>query len=347
MREPVRWREGAFEATGMAEDAGDNDPVLAGLLAAGDDEQRDHEIEHLIATHALPVVDRILASSLRRTGEDVRGVLEDLRGDVVVRLLHRLQLLAEKRGRPIHRFADYAAVVAYHRFDDFLRAAHPARTALGNRLRYLLTSDPRYAFWPRPDGAIVAGLASWQRDQRRPAEPPASLPPRPGSTGLTGLGELVAIAFARADGPLELSALIGLVADAAGIAEPLLVPEAATPLASPEPSALAQLESRQYLQQLWREILELPVRQRVAVLLNLRDYQSDSVVRLLPLTGIATQEEIAAAVEIGRDEFARLWEQLPLPDDRLAEILGSTRQQVINLRKSARERLARRMARFV
>jgi hypothetical protein len=41
--------------------------------------------------------------------------------------------------------------------------------------------------------------------------------------------------------------------------------------------------------------------------------------------------------------FAGLWSRLPLDDASIAELLNITRQQVINLRKCARERLARRM----
>jgi hypothetical protein len=42
-------------------------------------------------------------------------------------------------------------------------------------------------------------------------------------------------------------------------------------------------------------------------------------------------------------EFAGLWNELPLADDAIARRLGLMRQQVVNLRKSARERLGRRM----
>jgi hypothetical protein len=43
------------------------------------------------------------------------------------------------------------------------------------------------------------------------------------------------------------------------------------------------------------------------------------------------------------DEFAAMWNRLPLDDLTIAERLGVNRQRVINLRKSARERLTRRM----
>ncbi len=42
-------------------------------------------------------------------------------------------------------------------------------------------------------------------------------------------------------------------------------------------------------------------------------------------------------------ELATLWQELPLEDARIAVILDVTRQQVINLRRTARERLQCRM----
>jgi hypothetical protein len=47
------------------------------------------------------------------------------------------------------------------------------------------------------------------------------------------------------------------------------------------------------------------------------------------------------------DRFAELWNDLPLDDARIAELLKLTRQQVINARKSGRERLARRLKGFI
>jgi len=47
------------------------------------------------------------------------------------------------------------------------------------------------------------------------------------------------------------------------------------------------------------------------------------------------------------ESFAEVWNDLPLEDARIAELLGLTRQQVINARKSGRERLARRLRGFI
>jgi hypothetical protein len=104
------------------------------------------------------------------------------------------------------------------------------------------------------------------------------------------------------------------------------------------------IEQRQLLQLLWREICQLPRRQRVALLLNLKNPHGINIITLLPATGIATFEQIALTLEIPAAEFEKLWADLPLDDLRLAAYLGATRQQVINLRRTARECLLKRMS---
>ena len=114
-------------------------------------------------------------------------------------------------------------------------------------------------------------------------------------------------------------------------------------LADPAPDAALVFERRTYLSRLWQEIRQLPPRQAAALILNLRDGQGGNAAALLPLTGIATLREMAGAVGLPPEKLAEIWHLLPLEDSALAGLLGVTRQQVINLRKSARERLARRM----
>jgi DNA-directed RNA polymerase specialized sigma subunit len=117
-------------------------------------------------------------------------------------------------------------------------------------------------------------------------------------------------------------------------------------LADTRPDASVENERRVYLEKLWNEITDLPTRQRAAVLLNLKDASGRGVIDLWLGVGVATVEKIASVLEMTLEAFAAIWNDLPLDDNRIAEILGLTRQQVINLRKSARERLARRMKGF-
>jgi hypothetical protein len=154
--------------------------------------------------------------------------------------------------------------------------------------------------------------------------------------------------------PIELDALVNTVAELQGIKDQVAPGTrdddeesalATERLADNRTNIATELEQRLYLQRLWAEILELPVRQRSALLLNLK-IEGESVITLLPLIGIASVRQIAEAVAIPAEQFAELWNELPLEDAVIARQLKVTRQQVINLRKSARERLWRHMKIF-
>ena len=63
----------------------------------------------------------------------------------------------------------------------------------------------------------------------------------------------------------------------------------------------------------------------------------------MPATGIASWPQIAAVLEMDDDRLQALVPGLPHDDHTIAGLLQVTRRQVINLRKCARERLARRL----
>jgi len=107
-----------------------------------------------------------------------------------------------------------------------------------------------------------------------------------------------------------------------------------------------ELETRENLTQVWREVQELPVQQRMALLLNLRDVDGMNALALFVLLNVVGLNEIAAVLDMTLQRLSELWNELPADDLTIAAMLGKTRQQVINMRKSARERLARRMRKW-
>ena len=148
--------------------------------------------------------------------------------------------------------------------------------------------------------------------------------------------------------PIDLSRLTALVAEITGSREPSWV----TPSANceeeipglppdPAPSAAMRLELRQRVERLWTEVLLLSARHRNALLLSARA-PSGAAVWLVVDLGVASFREVAGALETTPQELAELWNRLPLEDLEIAARLGLDRQQVINLRSTARERLARR-----
>ena len=98
---------------------------------------------------------------------------------------------------------------------------------------------------------------------------------------------------------------------------------------------------REWLAGLWEQIGKLNRNQRAALLLNLRTPDGGCAASLLVMTGVVSVRKIAQAVEMPAEEFVELWKRLPLSDIEIAEMLTLTRQQGINLRTCARERLAR------
>jgi hypothetical protein len=166
------------------------------------------------------------------------------------------------------------------------------------------------------------------------------------------LAETVKSIFDYAGGPIEFDELVTAVAAIQGISdqpvEALAEDEdGGFDPATPDPDPAWRVEKKMFLQRLWEELTQLPVNQRAALLLNLKDASGFGCITLFPAIGIATIRQLAAALEFPAERLAELWNDLPIEDARIAELLGLTRQQVINARKSGRERLARRLKGFI
>jgi DNA-directed RNA polymerase specialized sigma24 family protein len=158
--------------------------------------------------------------------------------------------------------------------------------------------------------------------------------------------------YERSRPPARVLALVAALAALLGVRDQPFesLPESeatAALLPAPESDPAWQIEKRIFLQRLWEELRLLPPNQRAALLLNLKDAGGTGCITLFPATGVATLRQLADALGMAADDFARLWNELPLEDARIAELLGLTRQQVINARKSGRERLARRLKGFI
>lgn len=345
-----------------------SDALLSPFLHATSDAESEI-LTRLLAEQAGPVIRGIIRSKLSAYGamdDHLRWQdAEDVYGEVVAQLLGRLRACKTSAGsEAIGDFRSYVAVTTYNVCYHHLRLKYPQRWRLKNRVRYLLTHQREFALWESADGAWLCGFAAWHaqgEDSPAHAGQLRQLRDAPQTLTLAGteyedmrrvvLANLLSAIFQRIGAPVELDALVNTVADLQGIKDlPIATnPEQGKasagrgePPSDPRANVAAVVERRSYLQRLWSEIVLLPLAQRAALLLNLRDVQ-EGVIVLLPLTGVATIRQIAEAVAIPAEEFARLWNNLPLDDAAVAVRLGVTRQQVINLRKSARARLARRM----
>ncbi len=270
-------------------------------------------------------------------------------------LLHKFRKQPE--ANPIADLRGMAAVIAHRTCARWMRRQFPERHALKNRLHYLVTRQRGLALWQNAEGQLLAGFAAWQ-EQNKPAirQLPNPLPAHlraPTSGHSQGLADTVAAIFNHAGSPVDFDELVSSLVTLLGISDqPIeslaededqvaLVPDTA------EPDPAWKIEKKMFLQRLWEELEQLPRNQRAALLLNLKESSGFGCITLFPAMGIATLRQLAAAVEMSAEGFAEIWNELPMEDARIAELLGLTRQQVINARKSGRERLARRLKGFI
>jgi hypothetical protein len=240
-----------------------------------------------------------------------------------------------------------------------LRKKYPERHKLKNKIRYLLSRQTGFDLWEADGGRWLAGYSAWRNTDwsgYRTWETDAA---EGAGLGLESdvqdsrhsvgarFAALIDRMFSQAGHPIELDALVSAIASICGIkdqsAESAERSEAVEEPADPGIALDEAMDNRALASRLWAEIRELPLRQRTALLLHLKDLQGQSVLTLLPRIRVASIREIAATLEVDPYQMASLWNELPLEDSVIAERLQATRQQVINLRKSARERLTRRL----
>lgn len=340
------------------------DPLLAGLRAAagrGPGAASD-ALGELLLGEAAPLLWRTIRSQLAGVPPADQ---EEVHAAALLRLTERLQ--AWMAGDPeveIESLRAYVAATGANGCRAWLRARHPERTRLQNQLRYLLRHDPELALWEGPGGALLCGLTTWRG---RTPETGAAVadPPQAHDLALSGpaqavpLPQLVRRLLLWRGHPWAFRDLQTAVAELLGIRDRTLLSlsgegeaagepdggEGQPGLDPPETRAGAQreLEGRQFLAALWAEVRELPLGQRRALLLNLRDDQGRDRLALLTLTGLATRSDLARILELSESELGELWEELPLDDRTIAGRFDLTPRQVINLRKSARARLGRRL----
>jgi DNA-directed RNA polymerase specialized sigma24 family protein len=344
------------------------DELLVPFLQAADDETSQRLLAHLISRHAEPIIQGITKYKLRgppeRAAANLHGLdAEDVHAEILLNLLSRLLDLKKNRHlNPIANFRSYVAVISYNACHKHLRQRYPKRHSLKNRLRYLLTHQAAFIIWEGANSEQFCGLTAWGK-KRRPAstgrveqliqfgqENEAGVLAKQGHEDLS---RLVINILKSVGGPVELDELVTAVAHRMGIKDVTIriddsdkERDFSKQLVDTRSTIEADLDRRSYLQGLWKEIADLPPRQSAALLLNLRDAEGGDCTRLFVFSGVATMRQIALALDLPAERLAELWNDLPLEDANIAQMLGVKRQQVINLRKCARERLARRMKWF-
>jgi hypothetical protein len=336
-----------------------SDSMLAPFLAAKSESISDDLLRAIIDQHAEPIIRRILRSKLRVSLNE-RGTPQnqdalEIAGDLRATIISTLRTLRQNPNQTaIANFSDYVAIKTYSACADYFREKHPQRSRLKSLLRRRLRQNPRFALWQAEDKRWYAGFSGRQESGSEAEELDASesvTRPTDGKQNAAQMksDEFLDVLFERSGRPIVFDEVVKIAAETWHIHD---LPtesidtgdsERDDQLTSSEPRVDLALEQRLFFEQVWLEVCQLPVLQRAALLLNLRDSRDGGVISFLPFLGVATKEDLARLLEMPYADFQRVWNDLPLDDSRIAQMFGITRQQVINLRKTARERLARRM----
>ena len=326
----------------------DCDPLLADFLRAND-AGTDAALRVLLEEEAAPVIRRVLFRARRGTAES-----EDVASAIREQLIRQLIALRGGERDPIRDFRGYVAGVSYSAWADHLRRTHPQRSMLLNRVRYLLEKSApqsRLAIWPGEAGESLCGFTDWKTQTQAAPSPKHQwllVDPRAATASTFGgqvlrrqdLVWAVPKLFTWLGRPIELSDLVSALAE---ILELRDEPESASDdqeLVSSSASPQEEAIWKEYLFWLWRELEKLSARQLAAFLFG------SNVLREFELLGIGSIRTLAPRFAMAPERLATLWQQLPLDDLAIASELRCSRQQVINLRRVARDTLGRAWREF-
>jgi hypothetical protein len=328
-----------------------SDSMLTPFLTAKSESISDELLRAIIDEHADPIIKKIVRSKLRvslngRGTQQNQDALE-IAGDMRASIISTLRALRQNPNQTaIANFSDFVAIKTASACADYFREKHPQRRRLKNLLRRRLRQNPRFALWQAEDKRWYAGFS---QDTGSKAEAPDASDSTDGRLSAAQMksDEFLGVLFERSGRPIVFDEVVKIAAETWHIHDPPAESidgyERDDQFTSSEPRVDLALEQRLFFEQVWFEVCQLPVLQRAALLLNLRDSRDGGVISFLPFLGVASKEELARLLEMPYADFQKVWNELPLDDLRIAQMFGITRQQVINLRKTARERLARKM----
>ncbi len=328
-----------------------SDSLLAEFLTVEDAASRERALRVLLEREAAPIIRGVLLrkSSGAQESEDITSAARE-------QLIRQLDALRTgQRETPIRDFRNYVAGVAYSAWAEHLRNENPERSMLLNRIRYLLenrTARRGFALWEGEHGRKWCGLPQWSKSSTPLPTPRLQwLLNDPVAAARDAfrnrywerneLHMLVAELFEWLGTPIELRDLVFVVAEILEIcgrtdasrADAAEVSDSST--VADQSSAAEQLIWKEYLLWLWQQLAKLPPRQCAAFLLN------SSVLRDFELLGIASIRSLAPRFGMPPERLAMMWQRLPLDDRQIASELQCARQQVINLRRVARDSLSR------
>jgi RNA polymerase sigma factor (sigma-70 family) len=337
------------------------DNVLLAYLTADDERERQQELEELLTLRAAPLIRGVL---LQRLGFYVsaKGVnennqdAEDLYQETMTRVVQGVYRLQSPTGPDIANFGRYVSRIASNTCTDFLRAKSPARTRLKYHLRDLLRRHKDFMLW-ESDGEMLCGFASWrntgkgafsdQPDQGLEAKLDSfkSLHFIDEDIRRAPVSQIVAELFNWIRGPVEIDALVQMVAYLLGIKDHQLESLDGPTRGSRNAyfantwSGESHVEANELLARLWRAVVQLPAEQRDSFAFGFEDQAGQDLFTLLLAAEIVNWDELARGMGRPVQELVRLRLRMPMDSGGIADELRTSRENVHKWRFRAIRRL--------
>lgn len=307
-------------------------------------------------------IGRDMPTSLEEINEEADS-FEDLsilvRGRIAIRLLnlweerHAPPHIEALQPRHIHSLPAYIIAIARNACVDYLRQDYPGRHSLDNSLRAALSKRSDLAIW---SVASPEGYVEWRCGPHdRQDVPPIPLNSNDELQGvlhrhLEGLSHADALSriFEILRAPLRYTELLNFLAsywDVERAYRRAALESLPFQLTKPYQTGLQPEEIVELIgtaQSLWQQIRRISPQQAAAILLKAPSPAADgSYVDFIHQHRIADWNDIAKATGLSPEQIEAIAPDIPLEDQRIADLLTIPPKDVPRIRQDARARLNR------
>jgi DNA-directed RNA polymerase specialized sigma24 family protein len=333
------------------------DSLLHPFLRAPDEESAKAELDVLLQTEAVPIIQKVInqrlgAGAMPRTTRSINERdldAEDLRQQTLMALTaHLWQVYAAPAENRIGAFRAYVAGASFNTWRAAVRDETPLWTRLSFRLAYLCresAGQTGFTKWQDAKHGSLVGFTAWRKKRQAVAQHFAlleqhSVEELPAPT--TSLPEIAAWALQQAGGPLPWNDFVTAVAFVLQVKDERISLdrrnlESLLTIQQPGTEPGGESLNRDRLRNLWEQIQRLDRKERAVLLLKAEDLLD------FELSQVATLQDLSTSLAMSLSQLLSLLPNLPLDDHQIARLLGIRRQTVVNLRSQARLALRRRL----
>lgn len=332
--------------------------LLAPLLNAGDEQERQRRVDELLTIHVAPIIRQVLrrrlgfyvsAQGVSETNRDA----EDLYQEALTRMVEVLH--GDQRVlTTIDNFERYVGRIVSNICNDFLRSKHPTRTRLKNALRDVFRRHTDLVSW-QDQNEILCGFAAWRNTGKE------ALSAYDVETTLNGfltarfadedvrgvpLSRIVAEVLHWLGGPVEIDVLVRMLAYILDVKDQqteslddVVAAEFEIDFRRSTRSAQSDIETHELLRRLWHAVKRLTPKQRDAFALSFHDDAGRNLFTVLLTAAVVEWKDLEELMGRRVEDLTRLRTQMPMDSAAVARELHTSRDNVYKWLYRARQKL--------